>query len=149
MYVRVHYFFYALCLVQLYLCLPCYMPSQFSLVYVCHCCFTKVLLTLIVGELTRSNKEISCHQKICFLNVDFSKSSCSLNCIFKVEQTNCNICLFNEQVKVWCTKQEASVLNIDMKANICCVKYNPGSGNYIAVCTFYSLRRQFLVFNSF
>ncbi|MCH87101.1 E3 ubiquitin-protein ligase COP1-like, partial [Trifolium medium] len=36
-------------------------------------------------------------------------------------------------VKVWCTNQEASVLNIDMKANICCVKYNPGSGNYIAV----------------
>ncbi|KAL2317027.1 hypothetical protein Fmac_030903 [Flemingia macrophylla] len=38
-----------------------------------------------------------------------------------------------KKVKVWCTNQEASVLNIDMKANICCVKYNPGSGNYIAV----------------
>ncbi|KAH1115100.1 hypothetical protein J1N35_008478 [Gossypium stocksii] len=25
------------------------------------------------------------------------------------------------KVKVWCTKQEASVINIDMKANICCV----------------------------
>ncbi|XP_009767441.1 E3 ubiquitin-protein ligase COP1-like isoform X1 [Nicotiana sylvestris] len=37
------------------------------------------------------------------------------------------------KVKVWCTKQEASVLNIDMKANICCVKYNPGSGVHIAV----------------
>ncbi|KAH9744987.1 E3 ubiquitin-protein ligase COP1 [Citrus sinensis] len=37
------------------------------------------------------------------------------------------------KVKVWCTRQEASVLNIDMKANICCVKYNPGSSNYIAV----------------
>ncbi|XP_023640041.1 E3 ubiquitin-protein ligase COP1 [Capsella rubella] len=37
------------------------------------------------------------------------------------------------KVKVWCTNQEASVLNIDMKANICCVKYNPGSSNYIAV----------------
>ncbi|CAI8586524.1 unnamed protein product [Vicia faba] len=37
------------------------------------------------------------------------------------------------KVKVWCTNQEASVINIDMKANICCVKYNPGSGNYIAV----------------
>ncbi|XP_031485976.1 E3 ubiquitin-protein ligase COP1 [Nymphaea colorata] len=37
------------------------------------------------------------------------------------------------KVKVWCTKQEASVLNIDMKANICCVKYNPGSSRYIAV----------------
>ncbi|XP_012491109.2 E3 ubiquitin-protein ligase COP1 [Gossypium raimondii] len=37
------------------------------------------------------------------------------------------------KVKVWCTKQEASVINIDMKANICCVKYNPGSSNFIAV----------------
>ncbi|KAJ4822145.1 coatomer subunit alpha [Turnera subulata] len=37
------------------------------------------------------------------------------------------------KVKVWCTNQEASVLNIDMKANICCVKYNPGSSNYVAV----------------
>lgn len=37
------------------------------------------------------------------------------------------------KVKVWCTKQEASVLNIDMKANICCVKYNPGSSDHIAV----------------
>ncbi|XP_037494049.1 E3 ubiquitin-protein ligase COP1 [Jatropha curcas] len=37
------------------------------------------------------------------------------------------------KVKVWCTNQEASVLNIDMTANICCVKYNPGSSNYIAV----------------
>lgn len=37
------------------------------------------------------------------------------------------------KVKVWCTNQEASVLNIDMKANICSVKYNPGSSVYIAV----------------
>ncbi|KAI4319877.1 hypothetical protein MLD38_033423 [Melastoma candidum] len=37
------------------------------------------------------------------------------------------------KVKVWCTRQEASVLNIDMKANICCVKFNPGSSNHIAV----------------
>ncbi|GMN22134.1 hypothetical protein TIFTF001_043457 [Ficus carica] len=37
------------------------------------------------------------------------------------------------KVKVWCTKQEASVLNIDMKANICCVKYNPGSSDHIAL----------------
>lgn len=55
------------------------------------------------------------------------------------------MCLFNVQVKVWCTKQEASVLNIDMKANICCVKYNPGSGNYIAVCIFNPFRTRFLV----
>ncbi|KAG0560988.1 hypothetical protein KC19_9G028300 [Ceratodon purpureus] len=37
------------------------------------------------------------------------------------------------KVKLWCTRQESSVLNIDMKANICCVKYNPGSSNYVAV----------------
>ncbi|KAK3038903.1 hypothetical protein RJ639_027531 [Escallonia herrerae] len=37
------------------------------------------------------------------------------------------------KVKIWCTKQETSVLNIDMKANICCVKYNPGSSIYVAV----------------
>ncbi len=37
------------------------------------------------------------------------------------------------QVKVWCTRQETSALNIDMKANICCVKYNPGSSNFVAV----------------
>ncbi|KAL3355112.1 hypothetical protein AABB24_019287 [Solanum stoloniferum] len=37
------------------------------------------------------------------------------------------------KVKVWCTNQEASVLTIDMKANICSVKYNPGSSAHIAV----------------
>ncbi|OMO76872.1 hypothetical protein CCACVL1_15331 [Corchorus capsularis] len=37
------------------------------------------------------------------------------------------------KVKVWCTKQEASVLNIDMKANICSVKYNPGSSVHVAI----------------
>ncbi|KAL9159181.1 hypothetical protein ABFS82_08G117500 [Erythranthe guttata] len=37
------------------------------------------------------------------------------------------------KVKVWCTNQEASVLNIDMKANICCVKYNPDSSKFVAV----------------
>ncbi|CAA7407598.1 unnamed protein product [Spirodela intermedia] len=37
------------------------------------------------------------------------------------------------KVKVWCTKQEASVFNIDMKANICCVKYNPGSSIHLAI----------------
>jgi hypothetical protein len=41
-------------------------------------------------------------------------------------------CVF--QVKVWCIKQEASVINIDMKANICSVKYNPGSSCYVAAC---------------
>ncbi|XP_078157539.1 transducin/WD40 repeat-like superfamily protein isoform X2 [Carex rostrata] len=37
------------------------------------------------------------------------------------------------KVKVWCTNQESSVINIDMKANICSVKYNPGSSMYVAV----------------
>lgn len=37
------------------------------------------------------------------------------------------------KVKIWCTNQEASVLNIDMKANICSVKYNPGSSFHVAV----------------
>ncbi|XP_059437496.1 E3 ubiquitin-protein ligase COP1-like [Corylus avellana] len=37
------------------------------------------------------------------------------------------------KVKIWCTRQEASVLTIDMKANICSVKYNPGSSIYVAV----------------
>ncbi|XP_073138412.1 E3 ubiquitin-protein ligase COP1-like [Henckelia pumila] len=37
------------------------------------------------------------------------------------------------KVKIWCTKQEASVINIDMKANICSVKYNPGSSFHVAV----------------
>ncbi|CAI5966366.1 unnamed protein product, partial [Closterium sp. NIES-65] len=37
------------------------------------------------------------------------------------------------KVKIWCTRQESSILNIDMKANICCVKFNPGSANFIAV----------------
>ena len=42
------------------------------------------------------------------------------------------------QVKVWCTKQETSAVSIDMKANICCVKYNPGSSNHIAVSDSFS-----------
>ncbi|KAJ8761150.1 hypothetical protein K2173_001206 [Erythroxylum novogranatense] len=37
------------------------------------------------------------------------------------------------KVKIWNINQEASVLNIDMKANICSVKYNPGSSIYLAV----------------
>ncbi|KAH9749721.1 E3 ubiquitin-protein ligase COP1 [Citrus sinensis] len=37
------------------------------------------------------------------------------------------------KVKIWCTNQEACALNIDMKANICSVKYNPISSNYVAV----------------
>ncbi|KAM5588824.1 hypothetical protein ABKV19_007003 [Rosa sericea] len=37
------------------------------------------------------------------------------------------------KVKIWCTNQEESVLNIDMKANICSVKYNPGSSFFVAV----------------
>ncbi|KAI4972731.1 hypothetical protein ZWY2020_003656 [Hordeum vulgare] len=37
------------------------------------------------------------------------------------------------KVKVWCTNQEASAINIDMKANIFSIKYNPGSSYYVAV----------------
>ncbi|CAH9130787.1 unnamed protein product [Cuscuta epithymum] len=37
------------------------------------------------------------------------------------------------KVKVWCMRQEASVLSIDMKANICSVKFNPGSNFHVAV----------------
>jgi E3 ubiquitin-protein ligase RFWD2 len=37
------------------------------------------------------------------------------------------------KVKVWCTKQEASALSLDMRANICCVKFNPGSSHHVAV----------------
>ncbi|XP_011000702.1 PREDICTED: E3 ubiquitin-protein ligase COP1-like [Populus euphratica] len=37
------------------------------------------------------------------------------------------------KVKIWSTKQESSVLNIDMKANVCSVKYNPGSSIHVAV----------------
>ncbi|XP_047337519.1 E3 ubiquitin-protein ligase COP1-like isoform X2 [Impatiens glandulifera] len=37
------------------------------------------------------------------------------------------------KVKVWSTKQEVSIINIDMKANVCSVKYNPGSSMHIAV----------------
>ncbi|KAF8031470.1 hypothetical protein BT93_D0627 [Corymbia citriodora subsp. variegata] len=37
------------------------------------------------------------------------------------------------KVKIWSTKQEASVLTINMKANICAVKYDPGSSVYLAV----------------
>ncbi|XP_047256476.1 E3 ubiquitin-protein ligase COP1 isoform X2 [Capsicum annuum] len=37
------------------------------------------------------------------------------------------------KVKVWSTRQEASVLTINMKANICSVKCNPGSSAHVAV----------------
>ena len=37
------------------------------------------------------------------------------------------------KVKIWCTRQESSVLSVDMKANICCVKFNPGSSHHVAV----------------
>ncbi|GAB2298935.1 coatomer subunit alpha [Dionaea muscipula] len=37
------------------------------------------------------------------------------------------------KVKIWCTKQESSVTTIDMRANICSVKFNPGSSIHVAV----------------
>ncbi|KAL8171114.1 hypothetical protein V2J09_022918 [Rumex salicifolius] len=36
------------------------------------------------------------------------------------------------KVKIWCTNQEESVISINMKANICSVKFNPGSSFYVA-----------------
>ncbi|KAE8664452.1 E3 ubiquitin-protein ligase COP1 [Hibiscus syriacus] len=39
------------------------------------------------------------------------------------------------KVKVWCMKQEASVLGINLNANVCSVKYNPGSSVHVAVGT--------------
>ncbi|KAG2688486.1 hypothetical protein I3760_09G097600 [Carya illinoinensis] len=42
------------------------------------------------------------------------------------------------KVKIWCTKQEASVLNINMTANICSVKFNPGSNIHVALHTYRS-----------
>ena len=36
-------------------------------------------------------------------------------------------------LQVWSTSQQNSVLDIDMKANVCCVKYNPGCSHEIAV----------------
>lgn len=56
-------------------------------------------------------------------SVDFSRSEPSM---LVSGSSDC-------KVKIWCTNQEASVLNIDMKANICSVKYNPGSSIYVAV----------------
>ena len=37
------------------------------------------------------------------------------------------------RVKVWSTTQASSVCTIDMRANVCCVKYNPATHNQVAV----------------
>ena len=37
------------------------------------------------------------------------------------------------RVQVWSTKQAAPAVAVDMRANVCCVKYNPGSAHEIAV----------------
>eukprot|EP00241_Pyramimonas_parkeae_P003377 CAMPEP_0114262768 /NCGR_PEP_ID=MMETSP0058-20121206/22030_1 /TAXON_ID=36894 /ORGANISM="Pyramimonas parkeae, CCMP726" /LENGTH=760 /DNA_ID=CAMNT_0001378759 /DNA_START=115 /DNA_END=2397 /DNA_ORIENTATION=- len=37
------------------------------------------------------------------------------------------------KVKVWDSRKQQSVLNIDLKANVCCVKYNPMSEHHLAV----------------
>eukprot|EP01132_Coremiostelium_polycephalum_P002491 gene2491-3083_t len=36
------------------------------------------------------------------------------------------------RVKLWSTNTDRAVITIDSKANICCVKFNPSSSNYIA-----------------
>lgn len=38
----------------------------------------------------------------------------------------------DSKVKIWSVEQEHSVATIDSKANVCCVKFNPESSNYIA-----------------
>ncbi|MFS7933975.1 putative transcription factor WD40-like family [Helianthus anomalus] len=53
-----------------------------------------------------------------------------------------------QQVKIWYTKQETSVVNIDMKANICSVKYNPGSSYHVAV-SFYTFKSLSVCIRSF
>lgn len=35
--------------------------------------------------------------------------------------------------QVWSTKQAAPVVAVDMRANVCCVKYNPASAHEVAV----------------
>ena len=51
------------------------------------------------------------------------------------------------RVKVWSTRERNSVLDVDIKANVCCVKYNPASGHQLAVGSadhnvhFYDLRQ--------
>lgn len=52
---------------------------------------------------------------------------------YEFDKSRLRSIVFMEQVKVWSTKQEASVLTINMKANICAVKYDPGSSVYLAV----------------
>jgi len=37
------------------------------------------------------------------------------------------------KVKVWDLRQQASMLNIDVKVNVCSVKYNPAACHYLAV----------------
>ncbi|KAJ0742302.1 putative transcription factor WD40-like family [Helianthus annuus] len=52
------------------------------------------------------------------------------------------------KVKIWCTKQETSVVNIDMKANICSDKYNPRSSYHVAV-SFYTFKSLSVCIHSF
>jgi hypothetical protein len=35
--------------------------------------------------------------------------------------------------QVWSTKQAAPALAIDLRANVCCCKYSPGSAHHVAV----------------
>ncbi|KAK9676554.1 hypothetical protein RND81_11G084700 [Saponaria officinalis] len=80
--------------------------------------------TVTVWDVTtrQSVMEYEEHEKLAW-SVDFSRTEPSM---LVSGSDDC-------KVKVWCTRQEASVLNINMKANICSVKYNPGSSYHVAV----------------
>ncbi|PPD77958.1 hypothetical protein GOBAR_DD25130 [Gossypium barbadense] len=81
-----------------------------------------------VGHCTELSMPVQCSQKIADYKVLRCERIPGRNC-FSITASLIEIAM----VKVWCTKQEASVLNIDMKANICSVKYNPGSSVHVAV----------------
>ncbi|KAK9916220.1 hypothetical protein WJX75_000186 [Coccomyxa subellipsoidea] len=58
--------------------------------------------------------------------------------IWSVDYSTCDPFLFvsgsdDGFIKVWSTKQAAPAVAIDMRANVCCVKYNPASAHEIAV----------------
>nr|CAB3451209.1 unnamed protein product [Digitaria exilis] len=95
------------------------------------------IVTVWDVQTRQSVMEYEEHEKRAW-SVDFSRTEPSM---LVSGSDDCKVCENNVvllnllflKVKVWCTKQEASVINIDMKANICSVKYNPGSSFYVAV----------------
>ncbi len=39
----------------------------------------------------------------------------------------------SQPLQIWSTKEQDSLAQIDMKANVCCVKYNPASSHEVAI----------------